>query len=71
MMNDTPIVIVCMLILPVDLKRDDYYIVTKLKGADHADPVTALQTSLKKLNLSYVDLYLIHSPSGGIYVYTI
>jgi diketogulonate reductase-like aldo/keto reductase len=45
-----------------EIKREDLYIVTKLWQDDHKDPVNALKESLKRLNLSYVDLYLIHWP---------
>ncbi len=44
------------------IKREDLFIVTKLWNADHNDPKKALQVSLKKLDLEYVDLYLIHWP---------
>ena len=41
-------------------KREDVYIVTKLQMKDFNDPEAALRESLKKLQLEYVDLYLIH-----------
>ena len=46
------------------VKREDLYIVTKLWQDDHEDPVSALKLSLSKLQLSYVDLFLIHWPLG-------
>lgn len=50
------------------LKRDDLFITTKLPSfALHASDVDEqLSKSLKNLQLSYVDLYLIHSPYGFI-----
>lgn len=44
--------------------RSELYITTKLKGLEPGQTATeALQVSLRKLNLDYVDLFLIHSPS--------
>ena len=45
-----------------EIKREDLYIVTKLWQDEQNDPVNALKNSLKRLNLSYVDLFLIHWP---------
>ncbi len=42
--------------------RDELFITTKLWNADQHDPRAALQASLKKLRLDYIDLYLIHWP---------
>lgn len=42
--------------------RSEIYVTTKLWNSDHADPEKALDISLGKLGLSYVDLYLIHWP---------
>ncbi|CAG9794287.1 unnamed protein product [Diatraea saccharalis] len=46
------------------IKREDVFITTKLWNTRHAkeDVVPALKESLQKLNLTYVDLYLIHWP---------
>jgi len=52
-----------------DLKREEVFIVTKLWNIHH-DPAhveTACRRSLKNLGLSYVDLYLMHSPIGCEY----
>lgn len=44
------------------LPRSDLFITTKLWNHDQGDPLAALETSLEKLKLDYVDLYLIHWP---------
>lgn len=50
--------------------RSDIFVTTKLWPGDQADPARALATSLKKLGLDYVDLYLMHwpAPARGLYV---
>ena len=49
------------------IDRKDYFVVTKLWISDHGYEKTreAFKVSLDKLGLGYIDLYLIHSPSGG------
>ncbi|KAF5584814.1 monooxygenase [Fusarium pseudocircinatum] len=42
--------------------REKLYVVTKLNGWKKQDVQSAFNTSLKKLGLDYVDLYLIHAP---------
>lgn len=44
------------------LSRDDMFITTKLWNSDQDQWQTALETSLSKLKLDYVDLYLMHWP---------
>jgi methylglyoxal/glyoxal reductase len=44
------------------LRREEVFITTKLWNSDHASPERALESSLRKLKLDYVDLYLIHYP---------
>lgn len=44
------------------LPRSELFITTKLWNDDQGDPLAALETSLEKLRLDYVDLYLIHWP---------
>ncbi len=39
------------------------FIVTKIWPSQFHDPVSAIKDSLSKLNLDYVDLYLIHWPA--------
>jgi len=49
-------------------KRDELFIATKvwLDHLHHDDLVMALEKSLKRLELSYVDLYQIHFPSAHV-----
>ena len=49
------------------VKREDLFIITKCWLDEKEDPEKALNNSLKKLNLSYVDLYLDHWPCGKCY----
>ncbi|KAH6645960.1 aldo/keto reductase [Truncatella angustata] len=42
--------------------RDQLYVVTKLNGTKKQDVQLAFQTSLDKLGVDYVDLYLVHAP---------
>ncbi|HLC47566.1 MAG TPA: aldo/keto reductase [Candidatus Norongarragalinales archaeon] len=44
------------------LSRDDLFVTTKLWNADHGNPRKALERSLNRLGMPYVDLYLIHWP---------
>jgi diketogulonate reductase-like aldo/keto reductase len=44
------------------IRRESIFVTTKLLNDEHADPERALNASLRRLNLDYVDLYLIHFP---------
>ncbi|GMY05635.1 NADP-dependent D-sorbitol-6-phosphate dehydrogenase [Fagus crenata] len=44
------------------VKREDLFITTKLWNSDHGHVVEACKDSLKKLQLAYLDLYLVHFP---------
>src|ERR687895_1576561 len=44
------------------ISRENIFVTTKLWNSDHGNPERALDTSLRKLKMNYVDLYLIHFP---------
>ncbi len=44
------------------VQRKELFITTKLWNDDHDDPAKACSQSLKKLQLDYIDLYLMHWP---------
>lgn len=44
------------------IAREDIYLTTKLWNGDQSRPLDAFQESLDRLQLDYVDLYLIHWP---------
>lgn len=48
------------------VKREELFITTKLFNDEKGDPIKALKQSLKRLNLDYLDLYLIHWPIGEV-----
>ena len=45
------------------VNRDDLFVTTKLWASSYDNPEAALKESLSKLQLDYVDLYLIHWPA--------
>lgn len=47
--------------------REELFVITKLwvQDADYEKAKKAFDTSLEKLGLDYLDLYLIHQPMGG------
>src|SRR6056297_3114730 len=45
-----------------EVKRDALFVTTKLWNDDHDDVRAAFETSLSKLKLDYIDLYLMHWP---------
>ena len=49
------------------VKRSDLFITTKIWHFDYDNPEKALRLSLKKLQMDYVDLYLIHWPNNYCY----
>ncbi|KAF3435798.1 hypothetical protein FNV43_RR22890 [Rhamnella rubrinervis] len=44
------------------VKREEVFITTKLWNSDHGHVIEACKDSLKKLQLDYLDLYLVHFP---------
>jgi diketogulonate reductase-like aldo/keto reductase len=46
------------------IPRENIVLTTKLWPDDFGDPEAAFSTSLKKLGLDYVDIYLVHWPRG-------
>jgi diketogulonate reductase-like aldo/keto reductase len=44
------------------IPREQIFVTTKLWNSDHGNPERALETSLGKLKMDFVDLYLIHYP---------
>jgi diketogulonate reductase-like aldo/keto reductase len=46
------------------VSREEIFVTTKFLPRSE-DPVAALEASLRRLGLEYVDLYLIHWPAGG------
>ena len=45
-----------------DMPRDEIFVTTKLWNEDHNNPVAALEGSLRRLNVDFIDQYLIHWP---------
>lgn len=47
------------------LRREDIFVTTKLWGGrGYRDTLTSIESSLKALNIGYIDLLLIHEPTG-------
>ena len=51
------------------IAREELFVTTKLWVQDHGydNTLKAIETSMKKLGLDYLDLYLIHKPYGNYY----
>ncbi len=47
-----------------EVPREEIFVTTKF-FPQNEDPVAAVEASLRRLGLEYVDLYIIHWPSGG------
>src|SRR4029079_6170635 len=52
-----------------DVKREELFITTKLwiQSNGYEETKKSFESSLKKLQLDYLDLYLIHQPYGDVY----
>ena len=48
------------------IAREEIWVTTKLWPTDALNPEKAFQTSLDKLGIGYIDLYLIHFPVPGL-----
>ena len=48
-----------------NVPRSEIFITSKLWDADHSNAAQAIDDSLRKLQLDYIDMYLIHSPEPG------
>ena len=48
------------------IPREEIFITTKIWNDDHDNPEKAFYKSLEKLNLDYIDLYLIHWPVENV-----
>jgi len=46
------------------VSRDDLFIASKLWHADYEDPEAAMEKSLEKLGLEYLDMYYVHWPNS-------
>ena len=55
-----------------DVKREDIFVTTKVWNSDQGydNTLRAFETSLKKLNMDYVDLYLTHWPVADKFIDT-
>lgn len=50
------------------LQREELFITTKLWGCrNYSDTLRSIETSLRRLNLGYIDLLLIHEPTGDVH----
>lgn len=50
------------------IRRDELFITTKLWGCrKYSDTLRSIDVSLRRLNLGYIDLLLIHEPAGDVY----
>jgi diketogulonate reductase-like aldo/keto reductase len=55
-----------------NMKREDIFVTSKVWNSDQGydSTLNAYEVSLKKLNLDYLDLYLIHWPVAGKFIDT-
>ena len=50
------------------IQREELFITTKLWGCHkYSDTLRSIDISLRRLNLGYIDLLLIHEPTGDVY----
>lgn len=60
--NETQIGQALKKIFASGIKREEVFITTKLWNTDHGKVEEAITRSLERLNLDYVDMYLVHMP---------
>lgn len=49
-----------------EIPRSEIFVSTKLDDHDHVDPKRGLETSLKALDIGYIDAYLMHWPMARV-----
>ncbi|XP_039778531.1 NADP-dependent D-sorbitol-6-phosphate dehydrogenase-like [Panicum virgatum] len=57
-----PLLVIVLSLQTKIVKREDLFITTKLWNSDHGHVIEACKDSLKKLQLGYLDPYLVHFP---------
>lgn len=48
-----------------DVPREEIFVITKIYPSQFDDPESAIEMSLEKLNIGYIDMMLLHHPGDG------